>query len=177
MAESVNGVKENDVCRAIRNLGHPNGSTYGDIKKQILPSNEATPNQLRSLKIATAKGINSGRITQDKNSLRYRLSNPLENATAVVKGAGCSKPYCSKNIRKGCRRRYACNRRRGNLPYCSKYQVKCCRRRKKNNCAEKKPKKPKCKKKKPKKKACKKKKPKCKPKKPKCKPKKKKKKC
>ena len=181
-------VKEDDVCNAIKDLRHPNGSTYSDIKKRLLSSN-ATSSQLRSLKIATAKGIQSGSITQDKDGIRFRLSNLLGTGTEAAKTTSsgkCRKPYCSKNIRKNCRRRYACNRRRGNLPYCSKYQTKCCRRRRKSSCSKSKPKpkpkpkKAKCakkKKKKPKKKKCgekKKKKPK---KKKSCKPKPKPKKC
>ncbi|GFR94789.1 hypothetical protein ElyMa_000927700 [Elysia marginata] len=163
MTASGASVHELDVCKAIRDIQSPNGSTFNDIKKRLLPSSEANANLQRSFRLALAKGIRSGRIDQDANSLRYRLTNPLEKYSAVglAKSTACKrKPYCSKNIRKGCRRRYACNRRRGNLPYCSKYQTKCCRRRKKSKCPAKKkpkPKKKKCGKKKrkaPKKKSC-----------------------
>ncbi|RUS81618.1 hypothetical protein EGW08_010631 [Elysia chlorotica] len=146
---------EEDVCTAIQHLQQPHGSTFSDIKRRLCSTSSPTPDELRSLKLATTRGIQSGRIEETENGHRFRLStlNDLSNDDDnELDGSGrYHRNLCKK------RKKYTCRKARKNMSYCSKYKVRCCKRRRKSCGAKpkKKPKKKSCKKKKkPKKKSC-----------------------
>ncbi|KAK3788450.1 hypothetical protein RRG08_004745 [Elysia crispata] len=86
---------EDDVCRAIRQLQQPHGSTFSDIKRHLCASSKPSPSHLRSLKLATTRGIQSGRIEQNVKGLRYRLNFLNEPEQEEYGGEGASAWYPS----------------------------------------------------------------------------------
>ena len=146
-------IREDDVCRALQDLQDPNGSSFSALKQKLCASEDPSPSQLRSLKLATARALQSGRIEQAKNGLRLNLAADDDESGSLVgnDGPGYSrKPYCSKKRRSCCVKKYTCTKKRSKMPFCSRYKVRCCKRRRKK-CGgkpkKKKPKKPKKKKK------------------------------
>ena len=150
---------EDDVCRAIRQLQQPHGSTFSDIKRHLCASSKPSPSHLRSLKLATTRGIQSGRIEQNVKGLRYRL-NFLNEPEQEEYGGGkrmrksCGKPRKKrrkKKKKKACGKKKAKKRRKKKKACGGKKKMRRrrSRRRKKKACGSKKKSKPK-----PRKKAC-----------------------